>query len=494
VRNIWTIPLLVAAIAASGTACHPPQVNPGNGGAGGQARGGGGGAGGGGPAPARDGGASDRPGFFDPSDAPAAEVVPPGLGVDNETCAAESHRAEAVGLDLMLLIDVSSSMADVVPPGNRTKYQMARDAVLAFTRDPKSAGIGVGLQFFPLGKSCTSAADCGFDGRCQPQRACAGPNRPAGGLQPCGADYPACPGGTTCVPLGRCSGSSANCTAIGQPCPGGAAGDTCAALPGACAAFDFDGDSCQATDYRNPAVVIGALPEPAAPIAAVLGALRPEERIGTPIGPAVTGALAYLRAHVAATPGRRGALIFTADGEINICEPGTIEGVAQVLSAARAAAPSLTTYVIGVFPPAEQAFVVPDLNRLATAGGGGMPFVLDPMGDLTQKLLDALGKIRGAALPCEYLIPRPRTGDTIDFQKVNVGFTAASGAETIPYVASAPRCDPMRGGWYYDVDPAVPGNIPTRVVICPATCTRFKAETAGAKVDLLFGCKRKEIE
>lgn len=44
-------------------------------------------------------------------------------------------------------------------------------------------------------------------------------------------------------------------------------------------------------------------------------------------------------------------LYFTADGEINICEPGTIEGVAQVVAAARSANPPITTHIIGVFPP-----------------------------------------------------------------------------------------------------------------------------------------------
>ena len=45
----------------------------------------------------------------------------------------------------------------------------------------------------------------------------------------------------------------------------------------------------------------------------------------------------------------------------------------------------------------------------------------------------------------------------------------------------------MRGGWYYDVDPASGGN-PTRVVVCDNTCKAFTAD-ANTKVDLVFGCK-----
>ena len=63
---------------------------------------------------------------------------------------------------------------------------------------------------------------------------------------------------------------------------------------------------------------------------------------------------------------------------------------------------------------------------------------------------------------------------------------AAGTGEDIPYVSTAARCDPMRGGWYYDVDPAMAA--PTRVVTCPATCDRLKAEP-NANVNLVFGCK-----
>jgi len=93
-------------------------------------------------------------------------------------------------------------------------------------------------------------------------------------------------------------------------------------------------------------------------------------------------------------------------------------------------------------------------------------------------------------LPCEFLIPR--SNGPIDFGKVNVRLQEAAGtAQEIPYVAGASRCDPMRGGWYYDVDPA--GAAPTRVLTCPATCDRLKAGP-GAQVSLVFGCKTIVIE
>jgi hypothetical protein len=70
--------------------------------------------------------------------------------------------------------------------------------------------------------------------------------------------------------------------------------------------------------------------------------------------------------------------------------------------------------------------------------------------------------------------------------KVNLHVSAQGGERDVPYVGGADRCDPTRGGWYYDVDPATGGK-PTRVIACEATCRGFKTEAA-SQVSLTFGC------
>jgi hypothetical protein len=144
--------------------------------------------------------------------------------------------------------------------------------------------------------------------------------------------------------------------------------------------------------------------------------------------------------------------------------------------------------VIGVFssPTAAGAATV---GVWATAGGTAPAIVLDPTMDFTQRLLSALNQIRGAALACEFAIPPPQMG-TLDYGKVNVRASAGGAPEDLLYVGRADRCDPARGGWYYDVDPAM--GKPARVLLCPATCTRVKADPA-ARVDLLFGCATRFI-
>lgn len=98
-----------------------------------------------------------------------------------------------------------------------------------------------------------------------------------------------------------------------------------------------------------------------------------------------------------------------------------------------------------------------------------------------QQFIDALNKIRGAALACEYLIPTPE-GGTIDPEKVNVTFTPEGGQpEQWPKYASQAACPATGNGWYYDNDTS-----PTKILLCPSTCSMVK-NTKG-QVDVLFGC------
>jgi hypothetical protein len=78
----------------------------------------------------------------------------------------------------------------------------------------------------------------------------------------------------------------------------------------------------------------------------------------------------------------------------------------------------------------------------------------------------------------------------IDFTRVNVVYTGAGGPDELVYVESAGKCDPMRGGWYYDIPPSQ--GTPTRILVCDASCRHFKGD-GSAKVDLLFGCTTRVI-
>lgn len=103
-----------------------------------------------------------------------------------------------------------------------------------------------------------------------------------------------------------------------------------------------------------------------------------------------------------------------------------------------------------------------------------------------QPIFDALAEeiiIGSTQLECQWDIPTPPDGETLDPAKLNVLFTAGDGTETsILNVSNAAACDPTQGGWYYDDN----AN-PTKVHLCPASCDFVQADPNG-KIDLLFGC------
>jgi hypothetical protein len=451
-------------------------------------------------------GTPGAPSFALPDAAPPApggnDAGPPAS--PGMACASESHEAQQVPLDLVFLVDTSGSMYELTggaqpggQPAPQTKWLLTQNGLRAFMGDPKSTGLGVGLQFFPLkgdDRTCTTSDECGNalvgENLCVPKNVCTTNGQPVHMNKACdplatpGSNI--CPFGGECTPLGRCTGNGAVCYRMGQPCPGG--GGMCGARPNYCK--NIGAGSCTLADYETLAVPIGELP---AVQAAIAGAIDRKEPIGhTPTVPAVEGTLNHLRQHLAANPGRKGALVLITDGLPLGCEippGGEVNAVARLITAAASGPAPIATYVIGVFPPGNVAGPIA-VNRWAMAGGTGTAIVLTPAEDLTQRFLDTLNQIRGRALPCEFMIPTPMAA--IDFGRVNVRVQGgAGGAQELLYVQRADRCDATSGGWYYDIDPAT--GTPRRVLLCPASCTRIKADAA-ARLDLLFGCATRVIQ
>jgi len=183
--------------------------------------------------------------------------------------------------------------------------------------------------------------------------------------------------------------------------------------------------------------------------------------------------------------------VLVTDGLPNSCAAGPVPFITSLIGTAQMGTPSIPTYAIGVFAGSDVAAGGAALRDWARAGGTGMPFVLTPTDDLTKELIDALNQIRGAALPCEFMIPMPTMG-MLDFFKLNVHVTASSGAQDLGYVGKVEKCDPVKGGWYYDADPEA-GGTPSRVIMCEATCKRFKTDPS-VNLELRFGCKTVVIQ
>ena len=342
------------------------------------------------------------PGFTLPDAAPATDGPAAGAGTLDMACASESHEAKQVPLDIVLLVDTSGSMYELA--GTQTKWLLTENALRAFVRDPKSAGLGIGLQFFPIGgddRPCKNDGDCATPadtmpdpGTCSAKSVCTTGGMPTYRHRSCIptalVESEICPFGGACTLLGRCSMGGAPCYQIGQPCPGGAG--MCAARPTTCR--NIGTSSCNVADYEKLAVPIGELPAAEPAISAAIAAAEP---IGaTPTAQAVQGTLNSLRQHLAANPGRRGALVLFTDG-LPFGDCGTTEAPVRLqILGAQQGTPSISTYVIGVFGGNQPNFT---LDTWARVGGTERATVLSPTEDLTQRFLDTLNQIRGRALP-----------------------------------------------------------------------------------------------
>jgi hypothetical protein len=412
------------------------------------------------------------------------------------TCAGETTKAELVPLDIYLMLDSSGSMLNETTLLS-DKWTEVGEALVTFLRAPESAGIGVGLQYFPIRlagvpDACTTDPACGEGGPCQ-LKACLNVALAINALFPCASDlecdfdteFPA-----ECVTLGDCSLDP------GSVCFTEYADETCGG--GSCtrAGFCTRTASCDVPTYATPEVAIAELPAAEPALVASLQAKMPEGK--TPTAPALKGAIEHVKSWKASHPDHTTIALLATDGLPTECfvDPSSSadEGVAEVVAiAADGRTDGVQTFVIGVFTQDEdlELGARQNLNRVAMAGGTDQAFIVDAGQDVAGQFLEALNVIRGARLSCEFKIPESDGTREVDLNKVNVDFTMGATTVRVPRVNSLSACDPVRGGWYYDVDPSA--GAPSRIIICPTSCQAFQA-AQNASVQIELGCASEVIE
>jgi hypothetical protein len=417
-------------------------------------------------------------------------------------CASTSVKATLLPLDLFFLLDTSLSMDDLVS-AQSTKWQAVTAAIQTFINDSASAGLGVGLSYFPktapgVPSSCTSSADCGAAGPCF-IKTCQAPSTEVvacdseSDCEFCTANgqcelYP-------CATSGICANEQDTFCTVGTPCGMDANGFDRGDCVAATASFCTASDDCTATDYQTPTVPIASLPGNANAISTWLTGHQPLGN--TPTQAALQGAITGAQAYATAHPGDTVAVVLATDGQPDEIASGTQctnqltaqaadNGVSQVAATGLAATPSIKTFAIGVFTPADLTAGTTVLDAVATQGGTSQPFIIGANASVEQQFTAALASIRGTSLPCNYAVPTPASGSP-DFSEINVSLTSGGTTSTVYYVETASACDPMVGGWYYNVDPAT-GGMPTTIEMCPASCTALKTDAMG-EVDVILGCK-----
>ncbi len=235
--------------------------------------------------------------------------------------------------------------------------------------------------------------------------------------------------------------------------------------------------------YGSPVVTLSPASDPA--FIHAIDSMKPSG--GTPTLPALVGGIAQANQIAASHPGEKTAIVLVTDGEPGFWDPNqnaftpgcANNDVAHVADAARAAftgTPSIPTYVIGVGPKLES------LQAVAKAGGTNaavMVDVNDPAGTKTA-IVSALDTIRRREVTCDFAVPPPPAGETLDPYAVNVAIDAAAGERVLGYSKDCASPE----GWRYDDIGA-----PKRILLCSAACDAAR-ETDG-KVTIAFGCKTK---
>ena len=442
-------------------------------------------------------------------------------GDSSQSCVEAKQEAKLAPLDLFVMLDISGSMLD--PTSTRanapTKWEAVSSALKSFLSDPASNGLGVGIQYFPLRDSsvpdvCTADSQCGTHGPCflkfcqgaDGYHACSrdsecvtvdnedvGPCVPLsfcyplmnGELLACHDDFE-CGARQTCEPYNECSGDrSYVCTQPGQSCRTQQGMDfgTCTAPESVC----VHPTSCNASQYAAPAAPIAALPGNLNTLLTSIDGQMPDGQ--TPTAPALKGAIQAATSWAQAHPDHSVVVLLATAGLPTECvtNPATdtmgISEVRQAASAGVSANPSVLTFVIGVFGPADTEAHM-NLDQIAMAGGTKTAFLVDTSADVSAQFQMALNEIRGSHLSCEYSVPAAPQGQSLDYNKVNVDFTNAGSTQRIAQVKDAAACG-NADGWYYDSDPSVAA--PTRILICPSACDRLQNATMGA-VQVALGC------
>jgi hypothetical protein len=339
-----------------------------------------------------------------------------------EKCAGMVSKASLTPVNMFIQFDRSTSMLQggdggiammPTPAGTPNKWDQAAAALNAFFKDPKSEGLKIALRFFPDDK---------------PAPGCGGPA--------CDTDACAQP----LVPLGSLLADSSPTDVQ-------------------------EGLLLQAIVDSAPMALGGT---------GMAGMGAGAGGPGTPIFPALQGALKWATANRMITPGEKSVVVLVTDGTPTSCDQD-INHIAQ-LAADALAVSMVQTYAIGIEGASND-----QLNTIARAGGTDHAFFAGNGATTQEDLLNALNAIRGTALACQFKVPVSSTG-TFDPNKINIQYTNSSGMVTkLAKTADSNACG-TGDGWYYD-NPAQP----TSISLCAGTCTKLQADSA-AQLDVEVGC------
>jgi Mg-chelatase subunit ChlD len=245
-------------------------------------------------------------------------------------------------------------------------------------------------------------------------------------------------------------------------------------------------DQCDVDAYAAPVLPMAAVVDSRTDIVKTLESRRMSG--GTPLVQALQGIGRYAAGWAEQHPDHRTVIVVATDGvpddtcaASSLNPPNDLPNAAATAKALATGTPPLPVFVIGVGEELDA------LGSIAQAGGTGDAVLIKDGASAQKQFLDALRDIRKQSLGCDYVVPKG--GATpIDYDTVNVDFTAAGRRESFYYVSKPADCTLKPDStWYYD-DP----NDPTKIVLCPDTCSAVTSAPT-ARIDIAYGCKRRTL-
>ncbi len=453
-------------------------------------------------------------------------------------CAGDVEMGKPIPVDVYVMLDISGSMTDPSGTAGMTKWDAVKSALNAFFGDAASAGLSVAIQYFPLRTpgtptSCTSDTDCGAAGPCLRYVcqqtpgvfvACTPNSMDASDPAPCTNavqrdDGPctgsvcqlsgkACMGDTDCqtiqaslgkcVQFGSCAGDPTLSCGISNPGhdqPGCGANNTAGMCVAVTSSFCVHETVCDPATYATPAVEFLSLPDTAMALNTSIAAQMPAG--DTPTRQALLGAVAHAREHAKNNVGHSVVIVLATDGLPTDCTGGrevsgesdtalneVVGVVTEGFTPKAATDASIETFVVGVFADAEAMSAQMNLDKIAMAGGSDHAFVVSSGGNVQQDFLTALNDIRAARLACEFQMPQPAPGASIDPMQVNVELKTDTTMSEL-YNVAPDGCTGSPDEWHYDQT-----KKPTKLVACPKTCDALKL-AKNAQISVKLGCQQR---
>lgn len=98
----------------------------------------------------------------------------------------------------------------------------------------------------------------------------------------------------------------------------------------------------------------------------------------------------------------------------------------------------------------------------------------------TVTMTKTVEQVQKMPLPCEWAIPATTDGSEFDKTLVNIRYSSGEDKTSFVHVGSKNAC--IDNAWYYDDE-----NAPSRMIACGQTCENITADV-NAQIDILLGC------